>query len=233
MDTSALSFQAYSKCERCLDCVKKPNPKNLCYYHKKIHLGLIDEPPIEIPYSDVWVSEDKLSVYLKIAKGLVYDFINDPSLRPDAIQYSAMLFNRCMQSWNEKEGAFYTFAHRSIKNALINFNKQHGRYNNRYLVGIDEEKELSDIDLEADYALKEFKENFYKAIAPALDQMSEREIVVFNDRLLGDSERTQQEIADQFQVDKSTISRDEIKILAMLKGVLTDDGLSNSTMWEM
>jgi hypothetical protein len=72
-----LSYHVYSKCDRCREG-KIAQPENLCYYHQKIEDGLIDEPPMEIPYTDVQCEDtEQLTIFMEQLSYWSNQFGND------------------------------------------------------------------------------------------------------------------------------------------------------------
>jgi RNA polymerase sigma factor (sigma-70 family) len=215
-----LSYQTYSKCDRCREG-KMESYENLCYYHDKIERGLIDEPEHEIAYTDVFCEDEEQIETWKEQCKIISNSICPPESRDDAIQYASMGYRRTLASWNPEESTWATFCNTVIRNRIIDFMRKEVLYYERNEL-IPEDMILED-SLNPEYLciVKADRDDLRDAISNAMIGMSDREHAVLWRRMVSDNPVTLQDLADWYGTTEASIRRDEGRIINKLREELS------------
>lgn len=215
---------AYTKCDRCREG-KINDPKELCYYHRKVEAGLIDEPEREVAWVDRWNVDDKdTKTLVKAAQYIVFGLFKlheswGPEMAEDAVQYCMLGVPKLLEQFKDDEASLSTFARRSFKNRVTDFMRKESIHQQRTWYAFDEflERALRYPDIEEAYIADQDRKLFYE-ILDALE-LSDREQRLIDDRLLSDNPVTFEEIAIDENVTKQAIQQSEIRLLEKLREV--------------
>ena len=204
-----LSDAYYLPCDRCREATKLPDPKTLCYYHKKIRKHLIDEPEFEYAYTELWVGQNYEQDYQSVLNQLVPKFYSsDHDQYEDCMQEMWLYFMECTKKYNEEKGVmFTTFAYIFLNDRLKNYAKKIALGKERTLYGADPDLELSDFDLESLMLAKEGSERIRKWVRKHVPKMDEVDQYIMRFYLLTDDRPTQSEIANRFDLTQQAIAK--------------------------
>lgn len=213
-----LSYEVYSKCDRCREG-KIENPQALCYYHQKIEDGLIDEPEHEIPYVDIWVdNEEMLTIFMEQLDVLSNIMISDEEIREDAKNYAGMGYRNVVSNWDSEQTTWRTFCASAIKNRMIDFMRKEALHNERFQqLGGYEDLVEDPLDIEDMYAKKEIMDRLYMTAKGLATELSDLENRILWHRLLTFDPISQNAIAEIEEVSQQAVSKAEDRIINRLR----------------
>jgi RNA polymerase sigma factor (sigma-70 family) len=211
------SYMLYHNCDRCREG-QIADPEVLCYYHQKIHDGLIDEPQAETAYSAVFQEDTELlSQWDEVAKSLAFKL--PAHWREDAMIYAGLGFRNASLKWDPNAGPWSQYARTILKNRLIDFIRKESRYQERNVVTDSLAYVVKDDAPDAEQLMlaKEERDNLRTAILEAVVDLDERQKDILWTRLLSHEPDTLQMIADRWETYVMAIKRDELTVLNTIR----------------
>ena len=219
-----LSYSLYSKCDRCREG-EIESPENLCYYHQKIADGLIDEPPVEIAYAEVW-SDDAEFVKTYMDKAVYWSRQLCPThLQEDGRTHTGLAYRHVLATWNPEVASWATHCSRAIKNAIIDFMRKETLYGSRTVLDNVIVANLPDNLSNAQEMVEEKEkiDNLRTAMSRAMEGMTERQKAVLWQRMAHNDPATQQELADRWGVSHQQIGHDEKAVINKLREEMSNE----------
>jgi RNA polymerase sigma factor (sigma-70 family) len=213
-----LSFNVYSKCDRCREG-RIEEPEILCYYHQKIQDGLIDEPESEVGYAEVWCEDIELFQIFTEQLKFWANVLCKGRDREDARQYASMMYRKTITSWNPSSASWVTFCSNVIRNSITDFNRKKVLNDGRTEFGVvDADWKIADQLTPEELVMeKERVDILRQSIADSMIDLTERQTDVLWQRMVTYRPATQQELADKWKCDQSTILREEERIIKKLR----------------
>jgi RNA polymerase sigma factor (sigma-70 family) len=211
-----LSYEVYSKCDRCREG-KMTEYTNLCFYHRKIEDGLIDEPEYEVGYVDVPVENPEMVVIFIEQLDMLANLMCPDEWKEDAKQYASMGYQKLLSDWNQ-ESSWKTYINSAIKLRMIDYMRKEGLHKERMQNLGGYEDTLEDpLDLEDMYAQKEIYDRLYDTAHEVSADLSDLEMRILWHRLLTFDPISQNAIAEIEGVSQQAVSKAEDRIINRLR----------------
>jgi len=208
-----------------------PTPRRLCYYHKKIHDGLIDKPEEE-GYQDGM----KIWKYRPLIHGLAKKWAEQQNLEYyDLVQqgYYILATLEGKIDWEFRDTKQISkYIKRSVEGGLkgyIGRSSQvitipHFFESDKQSVMIEAVEyddntwwQSDQLNPEEEYLHAELVDTANEILAVVLGQTNERESYVLWNHIISDEPQPMREIADQFHCSKDSIFRDVIRLVKLLR----------------
>lgn len=208
----------YMGCDRCREATLNPDPVSLCYYHRKIHDGLIDDPEIEMAHTEINAEADMPAIYAEVVEQLVKKTVV-PEWQEHARGYVGRYYAYTVRKWDGNLSSWKTFCYHVIRMRLINFIVKEKRYTDRHRIGFQTDQILENEQHEPDALVisKEAVDALRESITSALPKLTTRQKYILWQRMVSHQPETQQDIADRFGVSQKMVSKDEAAIRQLLR----------------
>lgn len=209
----------YTKCPRCFKDETTPDDAELCFYHAKIHAGLIDEPEVELTYEECQMAPGYLTGYSSL--GTVWTYADHFSGNNDA--FKSELFSEglthlmnAILSWKpDKDANFNTFASTVIKNGLISYLRKENRWSVE--MNLDDFEEATEESQEDSIMRKEEHDKFWTVMDGLFPNLEELERAVLLMRIMPVKKEPLRQLGERFETSRMTVLRIEAKLRKIIR----------------
>ena len=212
------------------DLFGPPMPRRLCYYHRKIHDGLIDGPETDSPFPGIAIWN-----YRPLVHALAWKWSAQLGLEySDVVQqgYSILAALAYKVDWEMHPNQISKYIKRSVEGYLkMYFAKSMHTVMIPHFFQIDKAKIIvepvgyedntrwytDEPNPEEQCLVKEERDIASDILDRVLQTLNEREAYVLWHHIISDEPMSMREIADQFHCGKSAIGRDVTRLVKLLQ----------------
>ena len=212
------------------DLFGPPTPRRLCYYHRKIHDGLIDKPETESFFDCMAIWDYRPLIYALAWKWSAQTDMNYNDLVQQGCYLLATLAYKV--DWEMHPKQISKYIKRSVEGGM----KSHIGRSNQVItmphffelgkpmiiidsVGYDDSTRWynEEPDPEEQCLLNNQLDLAKEVLAVVLETLNEREAYVLWNHIIAPEPQPMREIADQFHCSKDSIFRDSKRVIKLLR----------------